>query len=439
MLWTTSHYSALAPGRGGLASRQCGADSFSHRGHGEGTRGVNGGPRRNTQCQLTREHNVQLKPAEAGPGGASAAPASTRLHAHGPGPGPVPAPRVTPRAGALCVVLTLFLFTYASPVCQRRGDCFSAWLMRAPPVPVQPRACHFMLCDLSVRLLAVAQKHEIALTFTSRTRAARGRQRRELRAPGSAARGLRESAAEPRARGRPAQKQALEGDGAGVGTEGQCRARAGWAARSGRVSRTAFPRADSTTSRPCAGCYLPILLAQEEGHARQKPKPGRGAGGEPGCGGHGPRRRPPSQRQGRGRDVTRTTGTGRHARSRRTEAKPAAPQRRPPKPPTARTTARPVETTCTAAPPRTRHQHPGPMAPAVTAGRKSNGRRAGKAALGLTRHILRHLGVPGPTRPAAPAPSRRPRPRHSPSGQGHPRVFMRKNIRTYIKKRKPRN
>lgn len=129
----------------------------------------------------------------------------------------------------------------------------------------------------------------------------------------------------------------------------------------------------------------------------------------------------------------------RHARSRRTEAKPAAPQRRPPKPPTARTTARPVETTCTAAPPRTRHQHPGPMAPAVTAGRKSNGRRAGKAALGLTRHILRHLGVPGPTRRAAPAPSRRPRPRHSPSGQGHPRVFMRKNTRTYIKKRKPRN
>lgn len=216
MLWTTSHYSALAPGRGGLASRQCGADSFSHRGHGEGTQGVNGGPRRNTQCQLTREHNVQLKPAEAGPGGASASPASTRLHAHRPGPGPVRAPRVTPRAGALCVVLTLFLFTYASPVCQRRGDCFSAWLMRAPPVPVQPRACHFMLCDLSVLLLAVAQKHEIALTFTSRTRAARGRQRRELRMPGSAARGLRESAAEPRARGRPAQKQALEGDGAGI-------------------------------------------------------------------------------------------------------------------------------------------------------------------------------------------------------------------------------
>lgn len=252
---------------------------------------------------------MQLKPAEAGPGGASASPASTRLHAHGPGPGPVLAPRVTPRAGALCVVLTLFLFMYASPVCQRRGDCFSAWLMRAPPVPVQPRACHFMLCDLSVLLLAVAQKHEIALTLTSRTRAARGRQRRELRTPGSAARGLRESAAEPRARGRPAQKQALEGDGAGIGTEGRCRARAGWAARSGRVSRTAFPRADSTTSRPCAGCYLPIPLAQEEGHARQKPKPGRGAGGEPGCGGHVPRRRPPSQRQGRGRGVTRTTGT----------------------------------------------------------------------------------------------------------------------------------
>lgn len=42
------------------------------------------------------------------------------------------------------------------------------------------------------------------------------------------------------------------------------------------------------------------------------------------------------------------------------------------------------------------------MAPAVTAGRKSNGRRAGKAALGLTRHILRHHGVPGPPRRAAP-------------------------------------
>lgn len=104
------------------------------------------------------------------------------------------------------------------------------------------------------------------------------------------------------------------------------------------------------------------------------------------------------QRPGRDEDDR----DSRHARSRRTEAKPAAPQRRPPKPPTARTTARPVETTCTAAPPRTRHQHPGPMAPAVTAGRKSNGRRAGKAALGLTRHILRHLGVPGPTRRAAP-------------------------------------
>lgn len=201
----------------------------------------------------------------------------------------------------------------------------------------------------------------------------------------------------------------------------------------------AFPRADSTTSRPCAGCYLPIPLAQEEGHARQKPKPGRGAGGEPGCGGHVPRRRPPSQRQGRGRGVTRTTGTADthvHAAQRRSLRLHSAgrlshlqrgPLRDPwklPAPPR---------------PPRTRHQHPGPMAPAVTAGRKSNGRRAGKAALGLTRHILRHLGVPGPTRRAAPAPSRRPRPRHSPSGQGHPRVFMRKNTRTYIKKRKPRN
>lgn len=255
---------------------------------------------------------MQLKPAEAGPGGASASPASTRLHAHGPGPGPVPAPRVTPRAGALCVVLTLFLFTYASLVCQRRGDCFSAWLMRAPPVPVQPRACHFMLCDLSVLLLAVAQKHEIALTLTSRTRAARGRQRRELRAPGSAARGLRESAAEPGARGRPAQKQALEGDGAGIlGSARRGGAGHGAAGRPGQAGFRGRPFQGLTARLAghvlSATCQFPWLRRKVmRGKSRSR---AGGLAASPGAEGHVPRRRPPSQRQGRGRGVTRTTGT----------------------------------------------------------------------------------------------------------------------------------
>lgn len=215
MLWTTSHYSALAPGRRVSQSAVWGGFLFTQRPRGRNT----GCKRRATSKHTVSAHEGAQCAAEARGSRARRSfrvPGQHQAPRARAGPGPVPAPRVTPRAGALCVVLTLFLFTYASPVCQRRGDCFSAWLMRAPPVPVQPRACHFMLCDLSVRLLAVAQKHEIALTLTSRTRAARGRQRRELRAPGSAARGLRESAAEPRARGRPAQKQALEGDGAGI-------------------------------------------------------------------------------------------------------------------------------------------------------------------------------------------------------------------------------